>query len=222
MRVPIGTRTVVGCVIGHDAAIDVDAEPRDVVDVLDCEPFLPPAVVDLCRWVADYYMAGIGDAIGAAMPPGAGARRHTRPRSVVSYRAGTGRGLATGRPQLTAKQRAVLEMLAASPTASGRRRCASAASQRGDPPPRRPRSGCDSRRAGGARPLPTCRNVAYESATHARTPASSRPALGRSRSAGGRPRVSRGAAPWCDRKRQNRAVHATGAARRANAAGRCS
>src|SRR5207249_2979078 len=25
----------------------------------------------LCRWVAEYYVAGIGDALGVAMPPGA-------------------------------------------------------------------------------------------------------------------------------------------------------
>ena len=91
MRVPVGTRMVVGCVVGHDASIAADTEPRDVAEVLDREPFLPPAIVDLCRWVADYYMAGIGDAIGAAMPPGA--RRasafKTAARSVVR----SGRGL---------------------------------------------------------------------------------------------------------------------------------
>jgi primosomal protein N' (replication factor Y) len=75
VRVPVGTRMVVGCVIDHAGTIDSSAEPRDIAEVLDCEPFLPGAIVDLCRWISEYYMAGIGDAIGAAMPPGS--RRRT-------------------------------------------------------------------------------------------------------------------------------------------------
>jgi len=69
VRVPVGTRLVVGCVVAHDAPSGPGAETRDVAEVLDREPFLPPAVVELCRWMAEYYMAGIGDAVGVAMPP---------------------------------------------------------------------------------------------------------------------------------------------------------
>jgi len=58
VRVPVGKRAVVGCVVGHDAALDADTTARDVVAVLDDEPYLPPAVVELCGWVAEYYMAG--------------------------------------------------------------------------------------------------------------------------------------------------------------------
>lgn len=69
MRVPLGSRTVTGCVVAH--APDEAVEARDVVSVLDEAPLLPAGVVELCRWVADYYMAGIGDAVAVAMPPGA-------------------------------------------------------------------------------------------------------------------------------------------------------
>ena len=65
--VPVGTRAVTGCVIEHAEADD--GSLKDVAEVLDAEAFLPPAIVGLCRWVADYYVAGIGDAIGVAMPP---------------------------------------------------------------------------------------------------------------------------------------------------------
>ena len=44
-----------------------DAKP--LVDVLDSEPFLPPDVVELAAWVADYYACGVGEAIATAMPP---------------------------------------------------------------------------------------------------------------------------------------------------------
>src|SRR5688500_10593776 len=70
VRVPIGNRTVTGCVV-ECAARRVAPDARDILEVLDAEPFLPPAVVELCQWVADYYLAGIGDAIAVALPPGA-------------------------------------------------------------------------------------------------------------------------------------------------------
>ena len=37
--------------------------------MLDEEPFLPPAVVDLALWVGEYYASGPGDALAIAMPP---------------------------------------------------------------------------------------------------------------------------------------------------------
>src|SRR5688500_4928689 len=97
VRVPIGSRTVTGCVVESpaqtvppadrgvrlqpddrgvrlqpdDRGVRLQPDVRDVIEVLDDEPFLPPAVVELCQWVADYYLAGIGDAIAVALPPGA-------------------------------------------------------------------------------------------------------------------------------------------------------
>ena len=47
---------------------------KSIIDVVDAEPFVPAHVVELCRWVADYYVAGIGDALALAMPPGARAK----------------------------------------------------------------------------------------------------------------------------------------------------
>jgi primosomal protein N' (replication factor Y) len=70
--VPLGSRVLTGCVVGHVDGDQVDAaanDIKDVVDVLDSEPFLPGPIVDLALWVADYYMSGAGDAIAAAMPP---------------------------------------------------------------------------------------------------------------------------------------------------------
>jgi primosomal protein N' (replication factor Y) len=44
-------------------------DPRPLIDVLDREPFLPPDVVALSTWVADYYACGVGEAVATAMPP---------------------------------------------------------------------------------------------------------------------------------------------------------
>jgi len=71
VRVPIGSRTVTGCVVEAPASGAAPEEVKDVVEVIDAEPFLPPSIVELCRWVADYYLAGIGDAMAVALPPGA-------------------------------------------------------------------------------------------------------------------------------------------------------
>ena len=67
--VPLGRRTLTGIAIGEAAPPGDSVELRDVLEVLDREPFLPPDVVQLTEWVADYYLAGPGAALSAAMPP---------------------------------------------------------------------------------------------------------------------------------------------------------
>jgi primosomal protein N' (replication factor Y) len=42
---------------------------RELIDVLDAEPFLSDDVVRLALWVAEYYACGAGEAIAAALPP---------------------------------------------------------------------------------------------------------------------------------------------------------
>jgi primosomal protein N' (replication factor Y) (superfamily II helicase) len=57
-----------------------ESDIKDVIDVLDRESFLPPDVVDLAGWVAEYYACGIGAAVAAAMPPGAWVESERRAR----------------------------------------------------------------------------------------------------------------------------------------------
>ena len=72
--VPLGTRTVTGCVVSLESVADDDDRARagalrDIIDVLDDEAFLPSSVITLAMWVADYYACGPGEAIAAAVPP---------------------------------------------------------------------------------------------------------------------------------------------------------
>lgn len=68
--VPLGARTVTGCVIGPADALGASgAAAKDVIEVLDTEPFLPRDVLDLALWAAEYYAAGPGETIASAMPP---------------------------------------------------------------------------------------------------------------------------------------------------------
>ena len=78
--VPLGTRVVTGVVTDATAAAPEDDGLKTVLDVLDAEAFLPPGIVSLALWVADYYACGAGEAIGAAMPPRAWieSERHAR------------------------------------------------------------------------------------------------------------------------------------------------
>jgi primosomal protein N' (replication factor Y) len=71
VRVPVGARTLTGCVVRHDAPAEDGTDVKDIAEAVDREPLLPASIVELCRWVADYYVAGIGDALAVAMPPGA-------------------------------------------------------------------------------------------------------------------------------------------------------
>src|SRR5687768_11397701 len=92
VRVGVGSRTVTGCVVelgtSEPGREEAGPELKDLVEVVDREPFLPAAIVELCRWVADYYVAGIGDAIAVAMPPGARAKASSfRTRRVATLTA---------------------------------------------------------------------------------------------------------------------------------------
>ena len=67
--VPLGTRQVTGCVVGTVADVPPDVELKPVIEVLDDAAFLPGHVIDLALWAAEYYVAGPGETVAAAMPP---------------------------------------------------------------------------------------------------------------------------------------------------------
>jgi primosomal protein N' (replication factor Y) len=69
--VPLGSRIVTGVVVGSDvphAAADATAI-KPIRDVLDDGAFIPPEVIELASWTAEYYAAGPGEAITAVLPP---------------------------------------------------------------------------------------------------------------------------------------------------------
>ena len=70
VRVPLGSRVVTGCVVGVDVNPDTDSvEVKDLIECVDTDAFLPRSVMEIALWVAEYYAAGPGDALAAAMPP---------------------------------------------------------------------------------------------------------------------------------------------------------
>jgi primosomal protein N' (replication factor Y) len=67
--VPLGPRKLTGVAVGHVSAADVTFKLKDIVQVLDDGAFVPADVVKLTQWVSDYYLAGPGAALAAALPP---------------------------------------------------------------------------------------------------------------------------------------------------------
>jgi len=77
VRVPFGPRNEIGLVHrvddperGGRRGDPPPARLKPIIEVLDDEPLLGPELLDLCRWVADYYVAPIGLVHRAALPPG--------------------------------------------------------------------------------------------------------------------------------------------------------
>ena len=58
-----------GVVLGEAAAADTAYTIKPIKQVLDDHAFVPPDVVKLTEWVAEYYLAGPGAALAAALPP---------------------------------------------------------------------------------------------------------------------------------------------------------
>ncbi len=67
--VPLGTRQVTGCVVATVPEVPPEMQLKAIVEVLDHGAFLPGYVIDLALWAAEYYAAGAGETIAAAMPP---------------------------------------------------------------------------------------------------------------------------------------------------------
>ncbi|HLK12626.1 MAG TPA: primosomal protein N' [Candidatus Binatia bacterium] len=67
VRVPLGRQTRTGVVTGVATAAP-PGELRPVLDVLEAVPFVPPELLDLCRWTARYYLASLAEVIATIVP----------------------------------------------------------------------------------------------------------------------------------------------------------
>ena len=75
LLVPFGRKRLTGYIVALldalDPAADLsDAEVKDAEELLDAEPLLTPEVLEITRWVADYYAAPWGEVLKAALPAG--------------------------------------------------------------------------------------------------------------------------------------------------------
>lgn len=68
VMVPLGRRVLTGTVV--DVVPQAVPGAKAIIEVLDDEPAFSAAVLDLARWIADYYMCTIGEVLHAALPTG--------------------------------------------------------------------------------------------------------------------------------------------------------
>jgi len=65
----VGPRTMTGVVLGEAAAADTAYTIKPITQVVDDHAFVPPDIVKLTEWVSEYYLAGPGATLAAALPP---------------------------------------------------------------------------------------------------------------------------------------------------------
>ena len=118
VRVPLGRgdKLAVGyCVrIDHQAPPGLDAmRIKEVVEVLDPTPLIDHGMLELTRWLAEYYACSWGQALDAAVPAGVKKHAGTRVGTFLIVPEETREALRAKaiEPRLSAKQAAVLEIL---------------------------------------------------------------------------------------------------------------
>ncbi len=67
--IPFGSRYLQGVVVDLDDTSPVQ-QTRDVDQIMDPEPVLSPAQIDLAYWISEYYLAPIQQTIRHMLPPG--------------------------------------------------------------------------------------------------------------------------------------------------------
>ncbi|MFN2515384.1 MAG: primosomal protein N' [Pyrinomonadaceae bacterium] len=73
--VPLGRKLVTGYIValsdnvGSGTSLQ-ESEIKDAEEILDLIPLVTPELLELTRWVAEYYLAPWGEVIKAALPPG--------------------------------------------------------------------------------------------------------------------------------------------------------
>jgi len=67
--VPFGKRIITGVVVALKEKSSFKST-KDIIDVLDDQPLIKPEILDLTRWISEYYMSSWGQSIQLALPKG--------------------------------------------------------------------------------------------------------------------------------------------------------
>lgn len=78
--VPFGKNILTGVVVGANVPPPREGEVRPIVEVLDDSPVFSAPMLELTRWMAEYYLSSWGEALRTALPQG------MSPQSVVRIR----------------------------------------------------------------------------------------------------------------------------------------
>jgi primosomal protein N' (replication factor Y) len=107
--VPVGPRRVWGTVLGLESK-KPEFRVRKIAGVPEPRVVVTPELLDLCRWVADYYAANLSDVLQAAVPSPAGLTRRAS-RSAPDEETAWLDVAPPARDALNEEQRGALEVL---------------------------------------------------------------------------------------------------------------
>ncbi|MEE8106401.1 MAG: primosomal protein N' [Planctomycetota bacterium] len=69
VRVPFRHTTRVGYCVALETSTDI-AKTKDITSVVDKEPLVPPDLLELGKWISEYYACSLGEALQAMLPGG--------------------------------------------------------------------------------------------------------------------------------------------------------
>ncbi len=67
--VPFGKRTIVGVGLTESDSPPEGTRVKEIADVMDSLPALPPKLIELGHWISRYYLAPVGESFRAMLPP---------------------------------------------------------------------------------------------------------------------------------------------------------
>ena len=67
--VPFGEKVLQGIVLEINPVPAVE-DTREILDVIESDPILSPAHISLARWISEYYLSPLFDAVALMLPPG--------------------------------------------------------------------------------------------------------------------------------------------------------
>lgn len=114
--VPFRNRDIIGIVQGEGAGKELKRKPKSIKSVPDSEPVVSPEMLELCQWIADYYIIPLGIVLRAALPAAlTGAAQSDPPRKTQRIIEITSPSLSISERDATfgraKQQRAVFELL---------------------------------------------------------------------------------------------------------------
>jgi primosomal protein N' (replication factor Y) len=111
VRVPFGRGNTLetGYCVGLTHESPTNRRLKEIAELIDREPLLSPAMLDLTRWMAERYLAGWGQVIETVIP--AGVKSHAGTRQTVSFVLADDLETRLAGKRLSSKQQAVLSAL---------------------------------------------------------------------------------------------------------------
>jgi primosomal protein N' (replication factor Y) len=115
VQVPLGrgNRPIVGYVVNVQSKRVGTRPLKEISSVLDAMPLLSPTMMQLCTWMAEYYLCPPGQVLNSVVPAGVKSQAGTREMTFLSVRPEVLATLQAGSLKLPAKQLDALQVLAA-------------------------------------------------------------------------------------------------------------